>query len=147
MSSSEGPPAPPESEQPRPLFLTDENLAKSVRRALEGLGERVVSMIDRYGRGARDEVWLPDAGAHRLVVLTKDERQKTKPAEKRILEEHRVLHFALSPEHVWLLQDQADAVVQALPEIKRLIRLPSAERGILARIHPGGRVTRLSRSE
>ena len=87
-------------------FLTDENLARSVYRVLVAAGESVETMIDRCGRGAKDHVWLPDAGRHRLIVISKDENIRRKPAQVALLIEHRVLFFALTPEHVWTLDDQ-----------------------------------------
>jgi hypothetical protein len=124
-----------------PTFLTDECVTRSVFRAIQAAGEKVVSSIDRYGRGAKDEIWLPDAGKHRLVVITKDEGQKRKPSEIALLIEHCVLHFALTPDHVFTISEQVAAIMKALPEIKRMVQRPAADRGILARIFPDGHVT------
>lgn len=123
-------------------FLTDESVARSVYQALAESGESVESMIDRYGRGVRDEVWLPDAGKHRLVVVSKDDAIRKKPSEIALLLEHRVLFFAFTPEHIFSRAEQGEVILKALPHIKRMVQLRSAQSGIVARLHPDGHVSR-----
>ncbi|MDO8348633.1 MAG: hypothetical protein Q7T30_00235 [Planctomycetota bacterium] len=128
-----------------PTFLTDECLARSVHKSLVDAGEAVESMIDRYGRGAKEPVWLPDAGKHRLIVISKDDAIRKKPAELALLIQHRVLFFAFTPEHVFTAPQQGETILKALPHIKRMVQLQSARDGIVARIHPDGHVTRRPR--
>lgn len=126
-------------------FLTDECLARSVYRTLVQAGETVESMIDRYGRGAKDTVWLPDAGKNRLIVISKDDGIRKKPGELALLIEHRVLFFAFTPEHVFSVAQQGEAIQKALPHIKRMVQLRSAHDGVLVRIHADGRLTKRPR--
>lgn len=125
------------------IFLVDESIGRSVHRALLEAGESSETIIDRHGRGAHDETWLPDAGQHRLIVLTADDRLRTRPVQKQMILEHKVLYFCLAPDHVFSLAEKVRAVLAAVPEMKRLAALPSSRSGIAARIHPDGRVTRL----
>jgi hypothetical protein len=47
-------------------------------------------------RGTLDDAWLPVVGARRLVVITRDQRIRYRPVEKRAWLEHRVRGFVLT---------------------------------------------------
>lgn len=126
------------------LFLVDECVAKSVLQVLREAGESFETMIDRHGRGAADVRWLPDAGKHRLVVLSKDEAVRRKPGELQLLKEHRVLFFAFAPDPPMTREMQAAALRIALPHIRRMCSSRNAELGVIARIHANGAITRLA---
>lgn len=125
-------------------FLVDECVAKSVHQVLRDAGEDFETIIDRHGRGADDSAWLPDAGRHRLVVISKDEAVRRKPGERRLLVEHRVLFFAFAPEPPMTREMQANALRIALPHIRGLCTSRNASAGVIARIHADGTLTRLA---
>lgn len=57
---------------------------------------------------------------------TADDRQRTRPLQKQLIIEHRVLYFCLAPDHVFTLDAKVHAVVTAAAEMKRLASLPGA---------------------
>jgi hypothetical protein len=47
-------------------------------------------------RGSLDDEWLPVIGQERLIVITRDQRIRYRPVEKRMWIEHRVRGFVLT---------------------------------------------------
>ncbi len=72
-------------------------------------------------RGALDDTWLPVIGRVRLVVITRDQRIRYRPAEKLAWVEHRVRGFVLTGK-----KSQSTATSKAVlelhwTEIERLV--------------------------
>lgn len=70
------------------VYFTDENtlgLGKLLRRA--GRGDVVYpgheNLLD-VPRGTPDSVWMPIVASHDLIVVTRDRRIRTRPAELRV---------------------------------------------------------------
>lgn len=71
--------------QPRPVYFTDEN-ALGLGRLLERLGRTDVvypghERLPHVPLGALDLEWMPIVGKFGLVVLTRDRRIRSRPAE------------------------------------------------------------------
>ena len=86
---------------PQPEFFIDRSLGrKHLAEALRELGFRVHTLSSVYGeeRGQRvsDERWLRDAGRSGWVVLMKDDKIRTRPAERDALEKSGVRAFCLT---------------------------------------------------
>lgn len=47
-------------------------------------------------RGSLDDEWLPAIGGRGLIVITRDQRIRYRPVEKRLWVEHRVRGFVLT---------------------------------------------------
>ncbi|KXO89270.1 hypothetical protein [Tsukamurella pseudospumae] len=77
-----------------PVYFTDENtlgLGKLLRRA----GRTDVFYPGHEGlpeipRGTEDQDWLPIVGARAMIVVSRDRRIRTRPAELRAYHEHGV---------------------------------------------------------
>lgn len=81
-------------------FFVDENdlaLGKALAERNPGL---VVfpghADLPEVPRGAIDDQWLPVIGAKNLVVITRDQRIRYRPVEKRMWVDHRVRGFVLT---------------------------------------------------
>lgn len=88
------PPQPPE-------FFIDRSLGrKHLAEALRDLGLTVHTMASVYGekraQELEDEEWLADAGQRDWVVLMKDDRIRTRPAERDALMNAGVRAFCLT---------------------------------------------------
>ena len=59
-----------------------------------------------------------------------------------MLVEHRVLFFTFVPNPPLSREQQAEAMVKALPHIKRMVASRNAADGIIARIRSDGHVAR-----
>lgn len=84
-----------------PRFFVDRSLgAAVVPRLLREAGFDVETMRERYGERRAQEItdvdWLRDVGRARLVVLMKDKRIRTRPAEQAAVRDHRVRCFCIS---------------------------------------------------
>jgi hypothetical protein len=83
--------------KPTPTFYVDESIfSNALIAALTAEG----ITFDRVGLtvpfGASDEVWLSHCGKNHLVALTRDQRIRYRPLEKRALVEHGVACFTFT---------------------------------------------------
>lgn len=121
-------------------FLLDEDLAsKSVLAALRRAGLDVTSVPEQFGKGCKDVDWLPAAGAHGWVVLTKDKAIRRSPLEVAAVRDARVCYFSLTRGNLTAVQ-MCTAILAAVPQIEGIVRSRSGRRAVLARITAEGRV-------
>ena len=77
-------------------FFVDENDLALGRALEERLGHVVYPGHDNLPevpRGTVDDAWLPVVGARKLVVITRDQRIRCRPVEKRMWVEHASLEL------------------------------------------------------
>jgi hypothetical protein len=102
------------------LFL-DRSLGNHhVAVALRASGAQVEIHDDHLSQDATDDEWLTLAGRHGWVVLTKDNRIRYRPLEKRSLLSAGLCAFILTPASM-TGPEMASAFVAALPEMRRLV--------------------------
>jgi len=80
-------------------FFVDENCLALGRVLSQRHGDVVFPGHDDLPavlRGCPDDEWLPVVGAHRLVVITRDQRIRYRTVEKRMWVLHRVRGFVLT---------------------------------------------------
>jgi hypothetical protein len=80
-------------------FFVDENdlaLGKALAALHEGVMYPGHPDLPEVPRQTLDDVWLPVIGTERLVVITRDNRIRYRPAEKLAWVEHRVRGFVLT---------------------------------------------------
>ncbi len=80
-------------------FFVDENdlaLGKQLGRRHADVVYPGHPELPEVGRGALDEEWLPQIGARRLVVITRDQRIRYRVVERRMWVRHRVRGFVLT---------------------------------------------------
>jgi len=110
------PPQPPE-------FFIDRSLGrKHLAEALRDLGLTVHTMASVYGEKRAqeldDEEWLADAGRRDWVVLMKDDRIRTRPAERDALMAAGVRAFCLTNAQL----RAADQTARFVTNINRIIQ-------------------------
>jgi hypothetical protein len=76
---------------------------------------------DSYPRGTLDETWLPFVAEQAWVVLTKDKRNRYNEIERDAVRRHRVREFYFGSGN-FTGTEMAQALAQALPEMKRISR-------------------------
>ncbi len=83
---------------PAAFFVDENDLA--LGKALVGIHGDVVypghSGLPAVRRGSLDDEWLPVIGREQLVVITRDQRIRYRPVEKRMWIDHRVRGFVLT---------------------------------------------------
>lgn len=121
----------------KPLrFFVDRSLGRGqVPDGLRRLGLDVVTLAERYGipddEGISDETWLSDAGRNGEIVLTKDYRIKTRPAELDAIKRNRVKCFCISSARIG-----ADEMIQRFQtNLQRMIRASRASGPFLYVVH------------
>jgi hypothetical protein len=103
--------------------------------ALRSAGADVKVHDELFPQGTEDVVWLSEAGAHRWVVLTRDDRIRYNKLEKQAVLAANLRFFSITSSS--LTGDEAAALlVSALGLISRLCRQHS-KRGFIAKISRG----------
>lgn len=92
---------------------------------------------DTFGTGTRDVEWLPEVGARRWVLITKDKQIRRREIELRALRQAGVRAFVLTAGGL-TGQDQARVLRDALPAMTRLLRRLAT--AFVARVTAGSRV-------
>ena len=106
--------------RPPLTYFIDECLGgKILGEALRATGAQVILARERFTPGAEDHEWLPIAGAHRWIVLTKDRQIRKNELELRALVNARVRAVVLASADL-TGPEQADVIVKALPRIERV---------------------------
>lgn len=84
------------------IFI-DENLSPFIAKGINileqqmGDGFEVLSIKDEFGKGSKDEDWIPEVGRQKGVVITQDKNiHRTKP-QRDLFEKHGVGVFFISP--------------------------------------------------
>ena len=78
------------------MIFIDRSIPKGVALALQQVRDDVVWLEDIFAHDTADTAWLPDVGARGWLVITRDKKVKTRPAERRLIEQHGVGCFILS---------------------------------------------------
>jgi hypothetical protein len=90
---------------------------------------------DLFPQGTEDVVWLRDAGVHRWVVLTRDDRIRYNQLEKEAVLAAKLRFFSITSSS--LTGDEAAALIlSAVKAISRLCRRYS-KHGFIAKISRG----------
>ena len=71
-------------------FFFDNDLSHKLPYVLRILGVNAVHLKSYFGRDAKDREWLPEVGRRGWVVVTKEKRMWTRPAERTLLRRYRI---------------------------------------------------------
>ena len=127
-------PSPPE----QIVFFTDENLGRhTVPEALRLAGEQVIAFYERFSSGTRDQVWLPEVGRNRWILLTKDSRIRYRRNEMQALLSSKMQSFVLVSSNL-PGAEIAQIFVKVLPRMKRLCQRQRPP--FIAHVHKDGTV-------
>jgi hypothetical protein len=100
-------------------FVLDENLSPQLAQALQLLDDEVTIryIVDFFAAGTDDTVYLPVLGTAGAFLVTRDTKQRRKPAELEAYREHHVGAFILGGKNLerWDLVKQ---IVLSWPQIK-----------------------------
>lgn len=102
----------------RPTFVIDRCLGKAVKNALLEAGAQVEHLDDHFSQDAKDEEWLPRVSEWGWVVLSKDEKIRTKALEVRAIARAGARVFILASGNLNRHQ-MASLFVEALPKLEK----------------------------
>jgi len=123
-------------------FFFDNNLSAKLAHGMREFGEDVVHLTDHFPQNAVDSEWLPFVGEHALVLVTRDEKIRWKPAELRAVKNFKVGAFFLGGKKLDRCQ-LIQQIVRNWPRMKEIAR--SERRPFAIRIPPhGSRFTHLT---
>lgn len=92
---------------------------------------------DHFAEDARDDEWLPFAGQHGWLVVTKDKRIRQRETERKALLDGGVGAFVITKGDM-TGPEMGEALVKALPSMERLFGRQA--RPFIATVSQSGRV-------
>ena len=78
------------------MIFIDRSIPKSVAQALKEVRTDILWLEDRFAHNTPDEEWLRRAGTEGWLVLSRDKKIRTRPAERRTILESGVACFILT---------------------------------------------------
>ena len=105
-------------------FFVDENdlaLGKALREIHDDVVYPGHVELPEIPRGALDDEWLPVISSLHLVVITRDQRIRYRPVEKRLWMEHNVRGFVLTGRRSQSTLDSLAVVEQHWANIEQII--------------------------
>ncbi|RPI16394.1 MAG: hypothetical protein EHM58_12050 [Ignavibacteriae bacterium] len=82
------------------LIYLDENLSEYVADALNSLNKgyfedfMVMSTKEKFGKGAKDEIIIPEIGKEKSILITKDFRIQRDNLQNELYKKHRLGFFS-----------------------------------------------------
>lgn len=127
--------SPPE----RLVFFIDRSLGRKViSMALRDAGEEVLVHDEHFPQGAKDEIWLTEAGKKGWIILTKDKNIRYHGNEIQALLAANARAFILSSTKDLTGEEMGRIFLKALPAIKRHCNKKSPP--FIALVDKGGNV-------
>lgn len=111
--------------------------ARPVADMLRAAGHLAHVQHDTFGSGTPDLEWLPEVGARRWILITKDQQIRKREIELRALRQAGVRAFVLTAAGL-TGKEQADVIERALPGMIRLLRRKAVT--FVARVTAGSNV-------
>ena len=116
-------------------FFFDNNLSSKLAHGMREFGEDVVHLTDHFPQDAVDSEWLRFVGENQLVLVTRDEKIRWKPAEIAAVKAFNVAVFFLGGKKL----NRCDLIEQIVRNWRRMKRIAATERRPFAiRIPPHG---------
>jgi len=83
----------------------------------------VISLPEKFGRGALDEEWIPKVGAEKGIVITQDLRIQTTRHQYELYKSHELgVFFFKPPSNGYSFWEMVEQVIKRWPEIKKKTR-------------------------
>jgi predicted nuclease of predicted toxin-antitoxin system len=102
------------------VIFFDRSMPRSVVDALAQVRADVVWLEPTFAHDTRDEAWLAQAGTQGWIVVTRDRRIRTRPAERAAIERYDVGAFVLTQRQSMSRWNVLKIVVANLDEMERL---------------------------
>lgn len=108
----------------------DENLSPHIAHGLNvleaaaGEGFEVLSIVDVFGSGAKDEDWIPIVGAENGIVITQDYNIQRTRRQRELFERHNVGIFFFNPpsKSGYTYWEMVEQIVKRWRDIKKKSR-------------------------
>lgn len=81
---------------------------------------QVLSIKSVYGRGAKDEDWIPKVGAEGGIVITQDLRIQTTRHQNELYKAHNLgVFFLKPPSNGYTFWEMVEKIIKNWPEMKK----------------------------
>lgn len=88
----------------------------------ENPGIKVQSIADAFGKGAKDEDWIPKAGAENAIVITQDINIFRKRHQNELFMKHGLgVFFFKPPSNGYTFWEMLEQLIKHWPDIKKKI--------------------------
>lgn len=78
------------------MIFIDRSIPKSVAEALKKVRDDIVWLEDVFNHRTKETEWLPEVGQRGWIVISRDKKIRTRPGERRILQESNVGCFIVA---------------------------------------------------
>ena len=104
------------------MILIDKSISPAVARAICRIRYDVRSGFDIYPIFTKDTTWLLEAGASEWLVILRDKKVTTRPAERQVIMDHAVGAFLVGQKKNPTKWDYLRIIVSKLEEMEELFR-------------------------
>jgi PIN like domain len=102
------------------MIFLDRSIPKGVADALKQVRDDVAWLEDKFPHDVKDAMWLPEAGKHGWLVISRDKRIRSRPGERRALMEGGVGCFILTQKQDLTRWGFLRLIVLALDDMERV---------------------------
>lgn len=124
------------------MIFIDRSIPRSVANALKQVRDDVEWLEDRFAHDTPDPVWLTAAGQNGWLVLARDKKIRTRPAERQAIVDHRVGCFIVGQKRDPTRWGYLKLLVGAMGEMESVFAQQS--RPFIYMLGASGRLTRFS---
>lgn len=109
-------------------ILIDENLSEYFAAGLNimqfPLGDdiEVTSIISEFGKGVKDEEWIPKWGRQKGIFITQDIKITTRRQQAQLLTQYNLGAFFLDVPKNYRYWDKVKVIIDRWPEIAQIIK-------------------------
>ena len=78
------------------MIFIDRSIPKGVADALKQVRDDIIWLEDRFSHNTREPTWLREAGENSWLVVTRDNKIRTRPGERAAIIQHKVGCFCFT---------------------------------------------------
>ena len=124
------------------MIFIDRSIPRGVARALQAVRDDVIWLEDRFPHDVKDPVWLREAGTNDWLVISRDNRIRTRPGERRTIIENGVGCFCLTQKQPLTRWEYLKLLAATLDEMEVLFA--ATPRPFIFGVSRSGHFTRLA---
>ncbi len=106
-----------------PQLAESLNILQIALNAKNGSNIQVVSITKEFGRGVKDEDWIPLAGQEKSIVITQDYRIQTTRHQRDLFQKHGLgMFFISAPKKGMSFWEMTKLLINRWEDILKIIR-------------------------
>ncbi len=124
------------------MIFVDRSIPRAVADALNIVRDDVRWLEDEYQHDTKDTVWLPDVGSRGWLVISRDKKIRTRPAERQALLDGGVGCFILAQKQPLTRWDYLKLLAATLDEMEHIFA--NTEKPFIYTVGRTGRMRRVA---